>query len=71
MKAKYEIRAVNFDELPNRTVEAYQKAINETTPVYKNSFEEVVEYLGGTPHRGRAGYSATIGNIDYTITRIQ
>lgn len=71
MKAKYEIRAVNFDELPSRTVEAYQKAINEATPVYKNGFGEVVEYLGVRPFRQRAGYSATIGNTDYTITRIQ
>ena len=71
MKVKYEIRAVNLDKLPNRTVDEYQKALNEATPVYKNSFEEVVEYLGKTPHHERAGYSTTIGNTDYLITRIQ
>lgn len=69
MTAKYEIKAINFDDLTNRTADEYQKALDEATPVYKNSFAEVIEYIGARPYRQRAGYTAHIGSIDYVVTR--
>ena len=70
MRGKYEIRAVNFGEHTIRTADEYQKVLDEATPIYKDSFAEVVEYLGGKPHRERAGWSACVGNTDYVITKI-
>ena len=52
-----------------RTANEYQRALNDATPIYKNSFAEVVEYIGTRPYRQRAGYTAHIGNTDYVITR--
>lgn len=71
MKPKYEIKEIPWGSMPRgATMEDYQKALETAAHVYKNSFAEVVDYLGFTPKRCRAGYSAMIGENEFIITRI-
>lgn len=62
-----EYRIVIIDHSKVKTLSDIPKAQIGTK--YIKGFRSVCEFLGGTPHRHNAGYSALKGNIEYIIQK--
>ena len=67
MKNAYRITIINYKKGNGLPIGNLAQA---TSTIYKNSFAEVVDFLGGRPYRQRAGWSALKGDTEYIITKI-
>ena len=67
MKNAYRITIINYKKANGLPIGNLAQA---TSTIYKNSFAEVVDFLGGRPYRHRAGWSASKGDTEYIITKI-
>jgi hypothetical protein len=67
MKNTYKITIIDYNKLKKLT---FENSIQATSTIYKNGFAEVIAFLGGRPHKQRAGWTALKGNTEYIIQRI-
>ena len=67
MKNAYRITIINYKKANSLP---FCNLAQATSTIYKNSFAEVVDFLGGRPYRQRAGWSALKGDTEYIITKI-
>ena len=67
MKNAYRITIIDYKKANSLPIGNLAQA---TSTIFKNSFAEVVDFLGGRPYRQRAGWSALKGNTEYIITKI-
>ena len=63
----YAVKKINLSKVNN--LNEYWDAVNKAQIKYCKGLKEVEEYCGGKLHRGRCGYSGTIGNIEYVAIR--
>lgn len=67
MTNTYRITIINYKKAKCLPIGNLAQA---TSTIYKNSFAEVVEFLGGRPYRQRAGWSVLKGDTEYIITKL-
>ena len=66
MKNGYRITIIDYKKANKLPLENLPQA---TSTIYKSSFADVVDFLGGRPYRQRAGWTATKGDIEYIIQK--
>ena len=67
MKNAYRITIIDYKKANGLPIGNLAQA---TSTIYKNSFAEAVDFLGGRPYRQRAGWSVLKGDTEYIITKI-
>lgn len=63
----YEVKIFTYN---GRTVDDFQKQIEQTKPHICVGLNEVWDLCGGKLHRERNGYASCVGNTYYIATRI-
>lgn len=63
----YAVKKINLSKINN--LDDYWDAVNKAQIKYCKGLKEVRGYCGGKLHRGKNGYSGTIGNIEYVAIR--